>query len=132
MICSPPRARSIPGGAGLDFAGRAGRIGGMRLCFRTVCVVTLALYISAEPTVAERPPSWVGPMRELHAGFEGKEGYVAQFGDSITHSMAFWSVMSWTNPDEYLAEVNDGNPARPKSKRWRDRSKKLLQPSQSP
>jgi len=58
-------------------------------------------------------------MREVHAGFKGQKGYVAQFGDSITYSMAFWSVMSWSDPAEYLKD-DDGMPKSPKSGRWRD------------
>jgi lysophospholipase L1-like esterase len=57
--------------------------------------------------------------RELHAGFKGETGYVAQFGDSITYSMAFWGVMNWTNPAEYL-KGNDGMPKTPQNSRWRD------------
>ncbi len=64
-------------------------------------------------------PDWVEPMRQVHAGFQGTPGYVAQFGDSITYSMAFWSTMSWTYPDHYLIG-NDGLPKTPPGRRWRD------------
>jgi hypothetical protein len=40
---------------------------------------------------ADEPPSWVAPMREVHAKFTGKPGTLALFGDSITVSRAFWS-----------------------------------------
>ncbi len=60
---------------------------------------------------------WVQAMRELNARFDGTKNYVAQFGDSITYSMAFWKFISWTNPDEYLPD--DGLPRNP-GKRWRD------------
>ncbi|MFI5380381.1 MAG: SGNH/GDSL hydrolase family protein [Tepidisphaerales bacterium] len=68
---------------------------------------------------AEAPPKadWVEPMQKVHAGFTGTSGYVAQFGDSITYSMAFWKPMSWSDPDQYLKD--DGLPKRPE-KRWRD------------
>jgi lysophospholipase L1-like esterase len=61
--------------------------------------------------------AWGPAMREVHAGFQGTAGYVAQFGDSITYSMAFWKPFSWSDPDEYLPE--DGLPKRP-VRRWRD------------
>lgn len=60
---------------------------------------------------------WVGPMKKLHAGFDGTAGYVAQFGDSITYSMAFWKPFSWSDPEKYLPD--DGLPKRPAG-RWRD------------
>ena len=41
-------------------------------------------------------PDWVAAMQQAHKGFNGQAGYVAQFGDSITYSMAFWSPMAWT------------------------------------
>ncbi len=68
---------------------------------------------------AKTPPDWVAAMRQVHTGFHGTQGYVAQFGDSITYSMAFWSPMSWTYPDQYLTE-NDGFPKTPPNARWRD------------
>lgn len=61
---------------------------------------------------------WVTAMGELHAGFTGTKGYVAQFGDSITYSMAFWKPFSWSDPNEYLPE--DGLPRHPARTRWRD------------
>lgn len=79
----------------------------------------------AEPPVPRQTradhdlPPWVEAMRRVHAGFDGQEGYVAQFGDSITYSMAFWSVMGWCYPDRYL-EGHDGMPRTPPESRWRD------------
>jgi lysophospholipase L1-like esterase len=61
---------------------------------------------------------WVAAMREVHKDFQGTAGYVAQFGDSITYSMAFWKPFSWSDPDAYLPD--DGLPKRPAEKRWRD------------
>jgi hypothetical protein len=34
-------------------------------------------------------------MSAVHARFRGKAGYVAQLGDSITHSLAFWAPLGW-------------------------------------
>ncbi|MFT5128252.1 MAG: hypothetical protein ACI8W8_001861 [Rhodothermales bacterium] len=64
-------------------------------------------------------PEVLAAMGKVHAGFNGQEGYVAQFGDSITYSMAFWSAMSWAAPDSYLT-VDDGLAKSPAGKRWRD------------
>ncbi|QEG41397.1 GDSL-type esterase/lipase family protein [Roseimaritima ulvae] len=64
-------------------------------------------------------PEVIAAMRKVHQGFEGQTGYVAQFGDSITYSMAFWTPIGWDSPDQYLA-VDDGWPKTPKNARWRD------------
>jgi len=37
---------------------------------------------------------WVEPMRKVHARFRGAAGTLAQFGDSITFSAAFWLPLS--------------------------------------
>jgi len=58
-------------------------------------------------------------MRIVHRGFKGEPGYVAQFGDSITYSMAFWTAVGWDNPDRFLKQ-DDGLPKTPKNLRWRD------------
>jgi len=64
-------------------------------------------------------PYWVESMKAAHAGFRGNTGYVAQLGDSITYSMAFWTPIGWDEPDRYLTAA-DGLPKRPEQKRWRD------------
>lgn len=64
-------------------------------------------------------PDVLNAMRKVHASFKGQQGYVAQFGDSITFSMAFWSPMSWDNPGRFITE-DDGSPASPAKVRWRD------------
>ena len=56
--------------------------------------------------------------KEIHAGFNGEKGRVAQFGDSITYSMAFWSAMSWSDPGKFLPD--DGLPKTPKGKQWKN------------
>lgn len=68
---------------------------------------------------ATAEPAWVKPMRKVHTGFQGQPGYVAQLGDSITYSMAFWTPMGWDEPQQYLTE-GDGLPKTPQGKRWRD------------
>ena len=57
-------------------------------------------------------------MAKVHAKFKGKAGRVAQFGDSITYSMAFWSPMGWSDPTPFLHA--DDLPKKPQNKRWRD------------
>jgi len=71
----------------------------------------------AAPAVAPAP-EWVAAMKAVHAGFDGTAGYVAQFGDSITYSMAFWKPFSWSDPDAYIPD--DGLPKKPAEGRWRD------------
>ncbi len=73
----------------------------------------------ADLKVAVLSPEVIAQMRKVHAGFKGQKGYVAQFGDSITYSMAFWSPMSWDDPSKYLIG-DDGLPKAPKNARWRD------------
>lgn len=64
-------------------------------------------------------PEVLARMREVHAGFKGQEGYVAQFGDSITYSRAFWSPMSWDDPSQYLS-TDDGLPKAPGKAAWKN------------
>ena len=87
----------------------------MQVLFPLLCLATISA------SAAEKP-YWVEPMKTVHAGFHGNAGYVAQFGDSITYSMAFWTPIGWDEPDTYLTK-DDGLPKRPKEKRWRDNSR---------
>jgi hypothetical protein len=50
--------------------------------------------VSAEEPDA-RPEAWIGAMREVHSRFTGQPGSFAQFGDSITVSMAFWAPLAY-------------------------------------
>ena len=43
---------------------------------------------------AEDPP-WLAPMKQVHARFTGKAGTFAQFGDSITITMAYWAPLRY-------------------------------------
>ena len=74
-------------------------------------------------SVAKAAPDVLSPevlerAREVHVGFKGEAGRVAQFGDSITYSMAFWSAMSWSDPGQYLPF--DGLPRIPEGKPWKN------------
>lgn len=66
-----------------------------------------------------QPDEVIEAMVKVHADFDGQRGYVAQFGDSITYSMAFWTPIGWDNPDQYLTE-DDDLPKAPGEMRWRD------------
>lgn len=90
----------------------------MRLISMTACLLA-AFAVGPAVASAAEPPYWVHAMKAVHASFKGSSGYVAQFGDSITYSMAFWTPIGWDEPDNYLA-TDDGLPKRPKEKRWRD------------
>ncbi len=43
---------------------------------------------------AKSAPAWVGPMKQVHARFTGTPGTLAQFGDSITVTMAYWAPLA--------------------------------------
>ncbi|HWB06842.1 MAG TPA: SGNH/GDSL hydrolase family protein [Verrucomicrobiales bacterium] len=47
----------------------------------------------AEDPPARPVPAWVEPMKKVHARFTGTSGTFAQFGDSITVTMAFWTPL---------------------------------------
>jgi lysophospholipase L1-like esterase len=42
-------------------------------------------------------PTWVGPMKKVHARFTGQKGTFAAFGDSITVTMAFWAPLPYSH-----------------------------------
>jgi hypothetical protein len=64
---------------------------------RLIAVLAITLAATA---YAQEP--WVGAMREVHKDFKGKPGTFAQFGDSITVSMAYWTPLRYErkNMDE--------------------------------
>ncbi len=64
------------------------------------------------------PPETAKQVHKTHQEFKGTKGYVSQFGDSITYSMAFWSPMNWDDPSKFLQD--DGLPKAPANSRWRD------------
>jgi lysophospholipase L1-like esterase len=77
------------------------------------------LFFTRLATAADELPAWVAPMRKVHAQFDGDKNYVAQFGDSITTSLAFWSPLGWDDPEKYLPD-DDKLAKTPQGKRWRD------------
>ena len=67
----------------------------------SMCAMALVAVAASSAAAAPAPapaPEWVAAMKTVHAGFDGTAGYVAQFGDSITYSMAFWKPFSWSDP----------------------------------
>ncbi len=44
---------------------------------------------------ADAAADWVEPMKQIHAKFTGQRGTVAQFGDSITITMAFFTPLQY-------------------------------------
>src|SRR5688572_12708382 len=89
----------------------------MRIVSLLVCTFLLVARVAS--AADEKLPDWVEPMRKVHAEFGGDKNYVAQFGDSITTSLAFWSPLGWDDPETYLPD-DDGLPKKPQDKRWRD------------
>src|SRR5436190_10375337 len=56
----------------------------------SVCAFAPVLQ-AAEP--ASETEAWVESMKEIHARFSGAPGTFAQFGDSITVTLAFWTPL---------------------------------------
>jgi lysophospholipase L1-like esterase len=54
----------------------------------------MSMLIFAVPARAQDEP-WVAPMKQVHAKFTGKAGTFAQFGDSITVTMAYWAPLHY-------------------------------------
>ena len=65
-------------------------------------VTMLAPLSAAETSV--KAENWVEPMRQVHARFKGTPGTFAQFGDSITVTLAFWAGLEW-KPKSMKPEV---------------------------
>lgn len=78
----------------------------MKKVHMMVCVWMLAVLLGgsslagetpAVPAVAEKTGAasngdpWISAMKNVHAKFKGTKGTFAQFGDSITISMAYWT-----------------------------------------
>jgi len=55
-----------------------------------VLILSVALHCAAA-----EPPAWLDTVKEIHARFKGTPGTFAQFGDSITVTMAFWTPLQY-------------------------------------
>jgi hypothetical protein len=56
-------------------------------------LAVLACLHAAAPSCADEPRDWVEPTKQVHARFAGRPGTFAQFGDSITVTMAYWAPL---------------------------------------
>ena len=57
-------------------------------------IAPLALLLAGSPASSRQGDApWVDAMKQVHAKFTGEKGTFAQFGDSITITMAFWSSL---------------------------------------
>ncbi len=65
-------------------------------------VTALGLCLEAHPGVGAA--NWAERMRAVHSHFTGTNGTFAQFGDSITFSMAFWAPLE-TAPKKMNAQT---------------------------
>jgi hypothetical protein len=65
----------------------------MKLVRGLLMVFSAFVLIRAAP-VAAVDANWVPAMRKVHTRFTGTNGTFAQFGDSITFTMAFWSPLA--------------------------------------
>src|SRR5437868_3242847 len=52
------------------------------------------LPLTAPAGEKQSAPDWVGPMKKVHDGFTGTPGTLAQFGDSITVTLAYWAPLA--------------------------------------
>jgi lysophospholipase L1-like esterase len=75
---------------------------------KPILLLTLVLAAGGAARAAD-PPSWVEPMKKVHARFKGTPGTFAQFGDSITVTMAYWAPLAGTpkNMDPDMAKAHD-------------------------
>jgi len=73
----------------------------------------------AQDLPAQQSAEVIAAMQKVHAGFAGQKGYVAQLGDSITYSMAFWSPLGWDDPTKYLPEGEQAAKL-PENKPWKN------------
>jgi len=69
-----------------------------RRFLRLVLLTSVLLGCAARPSLeaaepAKGPEAWVEAMKKVHAKFTGTPGTFAQFGDSITVTMAFWAPL---------------------------------------
>jgi|SRR6266850_2147308 len=76
----------------------------MRLAQHILPILALLTSSMAAAIIAAESPPWVEPMKRVHARFHGTNGTFAQFGDSITITMAFWAPLAGS-PKEMNPEM---------------------------
>ena len=57
-----------------------------------LCLFSLAVISASAAEIVVR--DWVEPMKQVHSRFSGTRGTFAQFGDSISVTMAFWAPLA--------------------------------------
>ncbi|HSI33863.1 MAG TPA: hypothetical protein VK986_09785, partial [Tepidisphaeraceae bacterium] len=65
---------------------------------RALFPVLPLLLLATQIPAAEPDAAWVDPAKAVHAKFTGKKGTFAQFGDSITVTLAYWANLEWEKP----------------------------------
>jgi lysophospholipase L1-like esterase len=93
------------------------------VCAGLIVICLPGITCGGEPAVkADEPPAWVAAMKKVHADFKGTPGTFAQFGDSITVTMAFWAPLQG-EPKKMSPEMSkalDAVKAYLKKDCWRD------------
>jgi hypothetical protein len=69
----------------------------LRLSCALATLLCAGVVATAEEPTAPSPP-WIAAMRQVHERFTGRPGTFAQFGDSITVTMAFWAPLAFEPP----------------------------------
>jgi hypothetical protein len=83
----------------------------------------IALLVLAGPArAADDAKAWVEPMKKVHAKFKGTPGTFAQFGDSITVTMAYWAPLQGApkNMSPQAAKAHDLVKTYMKPQCWRE------------
>lgn len=88
---------------------------------RRAWMLILALAPSIGWLCAAEPPPWVAPMQAVHARFTGTAGTIANFGDSITVTMAYWAPLADQpkNMDEATLRAHAAMKSHLKPECWR-------------
>jgi len=73
------------------------------LSVRAMLALILSSALPASST-SGASPDWIQAMKTVHARFHGTKGTLAQFGDSITITMAYWAPLA-SDPGEMSSEM---------------------------
>jgi len=60
----------------------------------SICAVSICFCSLPAFSATDNPAYWQEPMKQVHSRFHGFTGTFAQFGDSITVTMAFWTPLA--------------------------------------
>jgi parallel beta-helix repeat protein len=82
----------------------------------------LAAACAAMPAVGQDAADWRANLQRVHARFAGRSGTFAQFGDSITDTMAFWTPLltARRNASPAMERAFDVVKAYQRPECWRD------------